>query len=88
MDLIDKAFFGRLLREGDAELVSKTYENAIPEYVLSIHIDNELRSARMADLALSAARQFYVCTKTEFPIDIAEIMNNVPPRPCEVVVEP
>lgn len=85
MELTDNAFFGRQLREGNAELVSKTYENAIPQYVLSIHADNELRSANMADLALATTKQFYVCTKTQVPMEIAEIINNVPEQPCEIV---
>ncbi len=85
MELTDKAFFGRLLREGNAEMVSKTYGNAMPQFVSSIHGDNELRSARMADLALSSARLFYICTKTDFPTEIVEIMNKVRPRPCEIL---
>jgi uncharacterized membrane protein YraQ (UPF0718 family) len=82
LELGKDAMFARLLREGEAEIVSKAYENNLSEQVLQVQKNDELRNQFATRLALTAAKKFYVCTKTEIPPEIAEIMNKLPESAC------
>ena len=70
------------LRGGLVDIVTKNLENSLSQYVLGMSRDSELRKANTADVALASTKRFYICTKTEIPQEIAEIMENVTPLPC------
>lgn len=79
MDVGATALRAEFLKAGEADIVLQSAERSLVEGILSIHENEELRNARTADISLKAAKRFYFCSKTEYPSEIAEIMNNLPP---------
>ena len=79
MNAAGDALFAHMLRDGNAKILLESTERNLIQQILAIHGNEELRNASTADLAFTAANRFYVCTKTEYPAEIAEIMRNLPP---------
>lgn len=81
MDLGGNVLFARQLRQGDAEIVSRALENNLPHQISEVYTNENYKNTPLSDLALKTAKEFYVCTKTEIPAEIVEIINKLPPVP-------
>src|SRR5829696_8249850 len=78
MNVGSNAMLAEFLKQGNGDIVLEyTQRNLIGE-VKNLYENEELRNAPTADVALWAAKRFYVCTKTPYPDEIAAIMNDLP----------
>lgn len=73
------AMLAQFLREGNAQLILESADKRLVEGVIELSRNDEFKDMLTAETALSAAKRYYVCTKTEYPAEIAQIMNDLPP---------
>lgn len=78
MNVSADAMLAQHLKQGNAEIVLEYTQRNLTDQIKTLYENEELRSAGSADLALWAAKRFYVCTKTPYPDEIAEFMNDLP----------
>jgi hypothetical protein len=86
IDLSANAMFARQIRQGDAEIVARALESNLPQQISEVYTNERFKNTPISELALKTAKEFYVCTKTEIPAEIVEILNKLPPVPessCE-----
>jgi hypothetical protein len=75
------ALLAQLLREGNAQIVLESADRRLIDGVLDLHRSDDVKNLYIAEISLTAAKRYYVCTKMEYPSEIASIMNNLPPVP-------
>ena len=77
MNVGSNAMLAEFLKQGNGEIVLEYTQRNLTDQVKTLYDNEELRTAPTADVALWAAKRFYVCTKTPYPDEIAAIMNDV-----------
>lgn len=84
-DLGLAALQAELIKQGETATVLKTLEDNIPDKVIMIHENDEMRDETTSRPALVATKRFYVCTDTPVPERIAAIIGAVelPANACE-----
>lgn len=94
LELGETAAYALALHDRDEKYLEHyidSMEKRIPDLVLSIHKDEKLKKEAMELGVLTTAKHFYICTKTPFPTEIAQIMNELPPvaeSDCSPNLEP
>jgi hypothetical protein len=73
------AMLAQSLREGNAQIVLESADRRLIYGVLELSQNDELKDLAVTEISLTAAKSYYVCTKTEYPPEIASIMNGLPP---------
>ncbi len=79
------AMQAEMIKQGDVEIVLGTLERSIPDYVIAISENGEMRDSMVGKSAMMATKRFYVCTKTPIPTQIAGQLESVslPENTCE-----
>jgi hypothetical protein len=75
----EQVFIASELRANRERELQKRVEAGLPEIVLTIHNDNQLRKAAGAPSVLRNVRDFYELNSLPVPSEISGILNEVPP---------
>ena len=75
------ALLAQQLRAGLAPLILEQTDERIVRGIVELHQNEQLRDLWTTQVSLTAAKEYYVCSKQEFPHEIAQIMNDLPPTP-------
>ena len=87
LGLIEQAMLATQLRANKQNEISEMIESRLPSYVLAISQNEELRDSANSQEALWHVKNFYEANSISVPIEISEILNNLPPEPphsCEI----
>jgi len=69
------------LRAGNAQILLESTDRRIIQGILELHRNEQLKDIPGTEVSLNAAKEYYTCSKIEFPAEIAQIMNDLPPVP-------
>jgi hypothetical protein len=69
------------LRGGLTQILLEATDRRIINGILELHQNENLKDLDGTQLSLTAAKEYYTCSKIEFPAEIAQIMNDLPPVP-------
>lgn len=79
LSVIDQASLGTELRAHREDEVAKRIESSLPSYVLAIHQNKWLQSAR-SQSALHRVKDFYEINSLPVPENISGILNSLPSK--------
>jgi hypothetical protein len=71
------ALLAQTLREGNAQILLESADRRLVEGILELTRNEALKDLTGTGTSLQAAKRYYVCTKTEYPPEIASIMNDL-----------
>ncbi|MEQ1763343.1 MAG: hypothetical protein ABL984_09395 [Pyrinomonadaceae bacterium] len=80
-DVAEKAMLAGQLRAGLSQIILESADRQIVQGVLFLHQNEEFKDMMGTATSYSAAKEYYVCAKMDFPPEIAQIMNELPPVP-------
>jgi len=75
------ALLAQMLREGGAEMLLESLDRHLVDGILDLHRSDDVKDLYIAEISLKAAKRYYTCTKTQYPAEIASIMDDLPPVP-------
>jgi len=81
MSVGSDALLAQQLRAGLAPLILEQTDERIVRGIVELHQNEQLKDLWTTQVSLNAAKEYYVCSKQEFPPEIAQILNDLPPTP-------
>ena len=81
MSVGSDALLAGQLRGGLAPLILQQTDERLVRGILELHQNPQLKDLWTAQVSLNAAKEYYACSKQDFPPEIAQIMNDLPPTP-------
>lgn len=80
-DVAGKAVLAGQLRAGLSQIILESTDRQIVQGILFLHQSDEFKDLIGTQTSYTAAKEYYVCAKLEFPPEIARIMADLPPVP-------
>lgn len=78
-NVAERAMLAGQLRAGLSQIILESFDRQIVQGILFLHQNEEFKDLIGTHRSYSAAKEYYVCSKLEFPPEIAQIMNDLPP---------
>lgn len=72
------AMLAQSLREGNAQILLESADRRIVDGILELTRDEKLKHLDGTRVSLMSAKRYYVCTKMEYPPEVASIMDGLP----------
>ena len=75
------ALLAQQLRQGLAHIILEGADRRLIDGILEIGRNEKFKDLLATEVSLTAAKEYYVCTKKEIPSEVASIMESLPPVP-------